>query len=199
MSAELKQTKQNSCVVEIPPLGSRDRLVGLRVILPIAMKIHASAVALLAAVSVLALPGAARAQTLTIDQAREIIAPFYRALNAGNDAVALVNLATSAEWLSCGGNDTCRGRDQVGVAIAGLQKAVPDLKWEIKEVVVSGDRVIVRGEASGTPTGSFMGVPGCGKSFRIMSIDVHTIKDGKMIRAYHVEDWMGAVRQLSAP
>lgn len=165
------------------------------------MRIHASAsvVALLVCVSACALPNAARADPLTVDQAREIIAPFYRALNARSDAVALVNQATSTEWMSCGGNDTCRGRDQVGAAIAGLHKAVPDLTWEIKEVLVSGDRVIVRGEASGTPTGTFMGVPGNGKSFRIMSIDVHTIKDGKMIRAYHVEDWMGAVRQLSAP
>ena len=163
------------------------------------MQIHASAsvFALLASVSVWPLP--AQADPLTVDQAREIVAPFYKALNAGNDAVALVNQATSTEWMSCGGNDTCRGRDQVGAAIAGLHKAVPDLKWEIKEVVVSGDRVIVRGEASGTPTGTFMGVPGGGKSFRIMSIDVHTIKDGKMIHAYHVEDWMGAVRQLSVP
>ena len=163
------------------------------------MQIHASASVFAFLVSVSAWPLPARADPLTVDQAREIVAPFYRALNAGNDAIVLVNQATSTEWMSCGGNDTCRGRDQVGAAIAGLHRAVPDLKWEIKEVVVSGDRVIVRGEAFGTPTGTFMGVPGGGKSFRIMSIDVHTIKDGKMIRVYHVEDWMGAVRQLSAP
>jgi ketosteroid isomerase-like protein len=143
------------------------------------------------------LPGAARAQTLTTEQARAVIAPFYQALNAGNDAVALVNQATSPEWMSCGGNDLCRTRDQVGASIAGLQKTVPDLKWEIKEVLVSGDRAIVRAEATGTPAGPFMDVPPGGKSFRIMSIDVHTIKDGKLVRAYHVEDWMGAVRQLS--
>ena len=144
------------------------------------------------------LPGAVLAQTLTTEQARAAIAPFYQALNAGNDAVALVNQATSPEWMSCGGNDACRSRDQVGASIAGLQKTVPDLKWEIKEVLVSGDRAIVRGEATGTPAGPFMGVPPGGKSFRIMSIDVHTIKDGKLVRTYHVEDWMGAARQFSA-
>jgi len=144
------------------------------------------------------LPSAALAQTLTTEQARAAIAPFYQALNAGNDAVALVNQATSPEWMSCGGNDACRSRDQVGASIAGLQKTVPDLKWEIKEVLVSGDRAIVRGEATGTPAGPFMGVPPGGKSFRIMSIDVHTIKDGKLVRTYHVEDWMGAARQFSA-
>jgi predicted ester cyclase len=158
-----------------------------------------AAAALLVVVSTFALPRVSDAQALTVEQAREVIAPFYKALNAGNDAVALVNQATSPEWLSCGGNDVCRQRDQVGAAITGLQKAVPDLKWEIKDVMVSGDHVIVRGEASGTPAGTFMGVQGGGKSFRIMSIDVHTIKDGKMVQAYHVEDWMGAVRQLSAP
>ena len=43
-----------------------------------------------------------------------------------------------------------------------------------------------------------MGVPHGGKSFRIMSIDIHTVKDGKLQRAYHVEDWIGAARQPSA-
>lgn len=145
------------------------------------------------------LPLSAQAQALTADQAREIVAPFYRALNAGNDTIALVDRATAADWSSCGGNSVCRQRDQVGAAIAGLQKTVPDLRWEIKDVLISGDRVIVRGEASGTPAGTFMGVPGGGRTFRVMSIDVHTIKDGKIAQTYHVEDWMGAVRQLSAP
>jgi len=158
-----------------------------------------SAVALLGALSTCTLPSIARADSLTVEQARQVIAPFYKALNAGSDAIALVNEATSPDWVSCGGNDTCRPRDQVGAAIGALQKAVPDLRWEIKELLVSDDRVIVRGEASGTPAGTFMGVSGEGRSFRIMSIDVHTIRDGKMVQAYHVEDWMGAVRQLSAP
>ena len=152
----------------------------------------------LLALTACASSGLAEARALTTEQARAAIAPFYKALNAGSDAVALVNQATSPEWVSCPSNGTCRRREQVGAGIAGLQKAVPNLKWEIKELLVAGDRVVVRGEASGTPAGPFMGVPAAGKSFRIMSIDIHTIKDGKMIRSYHVEDWLGAVRQLSA-
>jgi hypothetical protein len=27
--------------------------------------------------------------------------------------------------------------------------------------------------------------------------DVHTVEDGKIKRTYHVEDWAGAMRQLS--
>jgi predicted ester cyclase len=62
----------------------------------------------------------------------------------------------------------------------------------------AGNQVTVRGEAAGTPAGEFMGVPHSGKSFKLMSIDVHTLEGGKMVRSYHIEDWLGAVRQLSA-
>ena len=140
------------------------------------------------------------AYPLTEGQARTIIAPFYRALNAstGDEVQALVVQATAADWVSCSGNDTCRPRDQVVGGIASLHHAIPDLKWEIKEVLVAGDRAIVRGEASGTPSGEFMGASHAGKAFKVMSIDVHTIAGGKMIRSYHVEDWIGATRQLGA-
>jgi predicted ester cyclase len=106
--------------------------------------------------------------------------------------------ATAPEWVSCETDDVCGTREQVIAAIVGRHKAIPDLKWEIKEVLVSGNRITVRGEATGTPAGEFMGVPHGGKSFRLMSIDVHTIEAGKLVRSYHVEDWLGVVRQLSA-
>ncbi len=140
------------------------------------------------------------AQQLTVDQARAIVGPFYSALNPapGKDVASLVTQATAPDWVSCGGNDVCSPRDKVIGNLIGFGKAIPDLKWEIKEVMVAGDRVIVRGEASGTPAGAFMGAPHGGKRFTVMSIDIHTIRDGKMIRAYHVEDWMGATRQLAA-
>ncbi len=153
----------------------------------------------LAAGALLIAAPAALAQSLTVAQARAAIAPFYDALNAGpgKDTAALITKATHADWVSCGGNEACSPREKVIGNIAGFTQAIPDLKWEIKEVLVSGDRAIVRGEATGTPAGAFMGVPHSGKSFRIMSIDVHTIRDGKMLRSYHVEDWAGAARQLS--
>ncbi len=152
------------------------------------------------ALALLPFCGTAASAEMTEAAARAIVAPFYDALNArpGKDAAPLITQATAPQWVSCSGNDTCLQRDVVIQRIAGLDISVPDLKWEIKELLVSGDRVIVRGEASGTPEGNFMGVPHGGKSFTLMSIDVHTIENGKIVRSYHLEDWLGAVRQLSA-
>jgi predicted ester cyclase len=139
---------------------------------------------------------------LTEAQARAAVAPFYEALNAapGKDAGALVLQATADGWQSCGGNDDCKSREDVAKAIAGFGQRVPNLKWVIKEVIVRGKQVVVRGEGSGTPSGDFMGVPHAGKSFQILAIDIHTVENGKMVgKTYHVEDWMGAARQLRAP
>lgn len=132
--------------------------------------------------------------------ARASVAPFYKSLNAkfATDSAELIRQATAPGWISCRGNDDCNTRDQVIAGIGQRLKSVPDLKWEIKEIAVSGNQVTVRGEATGTPAGEFMGAPHSGKSFRLMSIDVHTLEGGKMVRSYHVEDWIGAVRQLTA-
>lgn len=131
--------------------------------------------------------------------AKAAVAPFYKALNAENANVSadLIRQATAPDWVSCRGNDDCNSRDQVIAGIGQRLKSVPDLKWEIKEITVAGNQVTVRGEAAGTPAGEFFGAAYSGKSFRLMSIDVHTLEGGKMVRSYHVEDWIGAVRQLT--
>jgi steroid delta-isomerase-like uncharacterized protein len=141
----------------------------------------------------------AGAQTLTVENARAIVAPFYEALNRppGIDVVQLLEQATSSDWMTCGGDDACVPREKFIGGFKSRGAALPDLKWEIKEVLIAGDRIIVRGEASGTPSGTFLGIPASGKSFKIMSIDIHTVKDGKIKRSYHVEDWATAMRQLS--
>jgi hypothetical protein len=137
---------------------------------------------------------------MSLEAARASVAPFYRALNAefAKDSPDLVREATAPDWVSCRGNDVCNSRDEVIAGIGARLKSVPDLTWQIKELLVSGDQVTVRGEAMGTPAGEFMGAPHTGKSFKIMSIDVHTVEGGKLVRSYHIEDWMGAVRQLTA-
>ena len=161
------------------------------------MKRISAACLAIAATTAIALPAHAE---LSAEAARAAVAPFYKALNAENakDVPELVKQSTTSEWVSCRTNEICNTRDEVIGGIGMRLKGVPDLKWEIKDVLVSGNQVTVRGEATGTPAGEFMGAPHTGKSFKLMSIDVHTIADGKLTRSYHLEDWMGAVRQLSA-
>jgi steroid delta-isomerase-like uncharacterized protein len=131
-------------------------------------------------------------------EARALVTPFYEALQASNTARAraLVESVASPEWRSYAGETQSKGREEFIQQVLGFGQALPDLTWNIREVYVDGDTVIVRSEARGTPAGPFMGVPHGGKSFAIMTLDVHTTQQGKLVRAHHVEDWAGALRQL---
>ena len=152
-----------------------------------------------ATIALAILPVASTTVLVAQESAPASVTTFYDALNAapGKDVSGLLMQATAPDWVSCGTNDVCLPREKVVAAIAGRHKAIPDLKWEIKEVLVSGNHVIVRGEATGTPAGELMGTPTNGKSFKLMSLDLHTIEGGKIARTYHVEDWQGAFRQMS--
>jgi predicted ester cyclase len=72
------------------------------------------------------------------------------------------------------------------------------MTFTVKDVFVVGDRVIVRGEVAGTPAGELFGAPHTGKSFRVMTIDIQTIKDGQIVKTYHLENWLAALGQLRA-
>ena len=40
-------------------------------------------------------------------------------------------------------------------------------------------------------------MPFTGKAFSIMSIDIHTIREGRIQTTFYLEDWAGALRQLT--
>jgi len=138
------------------------------------------------------------APSLTVEQARAIVAPLYEALNepTEKDVPALLANATNPDYRSCSTNSDCLSRDQLARVFTALGKIIPDLHWTIKDIWTSGNRIVVRGEATGTPTGELFGVKPTGKSFKTISIDMFTVRDGKLATAYHVENWLAAMEQI---
>jgi predicted ester cyclase len=144
----------------------------------------------------------AAAQDLAEPQARAIIAPWYSLFNVATrgDVKSIQEQVLTPDYESCAGflAGECWGRDTSIKVVGNFSSSIPDMKFDIKEVLVSGDRVIVRGEVTGTPAGELFGVPHTGKSFRIMAVDIQTIRDGKIAKTYHMENWLSALNQLRA-
>jgi len=138
-------------------------------------------VELVVTAAMLTIPAAASAQTLTEAQARAAIAPWYQLFNqpVQGDMKTLQEQILTADYDSCWGYlpGECWGREASIKVVGGFAKSIPDMKFDIKEILVAGDRVVVRGEVTGTPAGDLFGVPHTGKSFRIMAIDIQTIRD----------------------
>jgi ketosteroid isomerase-like protein len=145
---------------------------------------------------------AAFGQSMTEAQARAVIAPWYSQFNlpVQGDVKTIHEQVLTTDYQSCAGvfPGECWGRETSMKVVGNFAKSIPDMKFEIKEVLVAGNRVIVRGEVSGTPAGDLFGVPHTGKSFKIMAIDIQTIRDGKIAQTYHMENWLSALGQLRA-
>jgi predicted SnoaL-like aldol condensation-catalyzing enzyme len=141
---------------------------------------------------------ATAASPLTVEEARKIVAPLYDALNqpAKKDVLALLAKAAHPDYRSFHTNDEFLTRDQLAEVFKGMGSTVPDLRWEIKDIQVLGDQIVVRGRATGTPAMEFWGAKPTGKSFNTMAIDIFTVKDGKLASAYHVENWMTPLQQI---
>ncbi len=132
---------------------------------------------------------------------RELIHFFYDQVLSSTTAPDLterMSRALTPSWQSIGGYaGPAKSREQFGAQLQGFAKLIPDLSWRIVELVEAGDRVVVRGRATGTPVGELFGVPPSGRGFDIMSLDLHTVEEGRVVRTYHIEDWAGAIRQLT--
>ncbi len=136
---------------------------------------------------------------LTPEAARKIVAPLYEALNepAQKDVAALLAQACHDDYRSYSTNDEWLARDQLADVFRHIGGRIPDLRWAILDVLTSDNRIVVRGEASGTPVGDLFGAPATGRSFRTMSIDIFTVRGGKLASAHHVENWLGAMQQIA--
>lgn len=130
----------------------------------------------------------------------ETVATFYDMLsNPGSEShVAAFLDATAEGWTSVGdysGSD--KTRDAFVGQVGGFGQLMPDLNWAVQDMHEGDNFVTVRSRATGTPVAPFFGVDGEGRSFDIMTIDIHQLENGKIVKTWHVEDWAGALQQLS--
>src|SRR6478609_4565111 len=101
--------------------------------------------------------------SLTEEQARAAIASWYSLFNVASrgDVRAVQEQVLTADYESCAGYlpGECWGRETSIKVVSNFANTIPDMKFDIKEVLVAADRVPVRGEVTGTPAGELFGVP----------------------------------------
>lgn len=138
---------------------------------------------------------------MTVEQARQLVAPLYDALTrpAEKDGRALLAQICAPDYQSWFTNEIWFSQQQLADHIKKMGATIPDLHWGVEEIFVHGDRIIVRGKATGTPVAPLYGVEPTGKSFSTMAIDIFTVRDGKLASCHHVENWTAAMQQIQQP
>jgi predicted ester cyclase len=75
-------------------------------------------------------------------------------------------------------------------------RAIPDIRYEIKQIVAKDDRVVVQLRGTGTHRGEFLGVAGTGKRIEWNVINIYRFEDGKVIKTWQLLDVWGLMRQM---
>ena len=144
---------------------------------------------------------AASAESKRTENLKEIVRPFYTqclTVNTDTNVSELLGKLLADDFQSYGSvASQTKTKAQLIKRLQYFWKLIPNMKWEVQEMFQDGSTVIVRSKATGSPKGDFMGLPTDGtKSFNIMTIDIHTIENGQIVKVYHLEDWPTAMKQL---
>ncbi len=81
----------------------------------------------------------------------------------------------------------------------GLLAAFKDLRVEVLDQIVQGDRVATRFSMTGTQTGEFYGVAPSGAAATLTGTAFDRIEDGKIAEHWSDSDLGGFMQQLTAP
>jgi predicted ester cyclase len=136
-----------------------------------------------------------------MENLKELVKLFYTkclTVNAEINIAEFMGDLLADDFQSVNAKET-KGKAALIGQVQFFWKLIPDLKWEPQEILQDGNQIIVRSIFSGSPNGEFMGLTLDGtKSFKTMSIDIHTVENNKIIKVYHVEEWATAIVQLKS-
>lgn len=92
--------------------------------------------------------------------------------------------------------DSPKGKAGVRMLFQSMLDAFPDFEMAVEDVIVEGDKVVIRVRATGTHQGEFMGIPATGRRVEVPLIDIMRVRDGKIAEHWGVRDDMTLMRQL---
>lgn len=135
-----------------------------------------------------------------MEDLKSLVKSFYTdalTVNPRTNPAEVLERILADDFRSINTQDPNKGKAALIGQIQFFWKLVPDLKWEPQDILQDGRQVIVRSIATGAPNGDFMGITANGsKSFRIMTIDIHAIENGRIKTVHHIEEWSAALAQL---
>jgi predicted ester cyclase len=81
--------------------------------------------------------------------------------------------------------------------IAPFRASFPDVRMEVVDLIAEGDKVVGRFTCSATHLGEWLGHAPTGRRFeKIDEVYIFRVHDGRIVRAWGIEDTLGRLEQL---
>ncbi len=113
-------------------------------------------------------------------------------------AMAVMDELYAADFVMHGSTESedIHGLEGVKQSMSEYYDAFPDIHYTLDDIVVEGDKAVVRCTVTGTHKGEFMGVPPTNKKVKVQGIAIDRVVGGKVVEEWGVVDMLGLMRQL---
>ena len=96
----------------------------------------------------------------------------------------------------CGEPEALRGLETLKAYYRQSHEGMPDLRFELEDPIVEGDRMALRWTVRGTHTGTLRGLPPTGRSMRFAGTVIDRVVDGRIVEEWVDCDTAGVLMQL---
>jgi predicted ester cyclase len=126
---------------------------------------------------------------------RDVITRFYRAIELGD--ISLLRTAITSDWQYIpGASGQPVGVEQMAPMLADKLLALPNMKIILLDILIHDAMVGVRAKVTGTQSGPLMGIPATSKAVDFAIHSFHELRDDRIAKTWHLEDWLGLFRQI---
>lgn len=80
--------------------------------------------------------------------------------------------------------------------VAAIRKGIPDLHYEIKDIIATDSMAVARVVVTGTHTDTLFDLPPTGRKFTINQVNIEKIRDGKIVEHWRVTEELQMMQQL---
>jgi steroid delta-isomerase-like uncharacterized protein len=136
---------------------------------------------------------------MTIEDVRRLITRYFQEVwNDGH--VDVLDELLTPDYLNHSPSTPNPSRGPAGLKpiVRAMRDGIPDLRYDILDMVIAPDKAAVFLRVTGTQTGTLFGMPATGRRIDVRQMQIEWIKDGRIWQHWRITDELTLMRQLGA-
>ena len=133
---------------------------------------------------------------MTASELKSRVREYIERVWNDKDVDALDTLSSESYRRHLGPGEASLDRAAQKERLRKLQRALPDVRFHVDDLIAEGDRVVFRVTVTGTHRGEMLGVPATGRAVAFSAIDILRFEAGKVVEHWGFGDGAALLRQL---
>jgi steroid delta-isomerase-like uncharacterized protein len=134
---------------------------------------------------------------MSVEQNRQLITRYFEEVwNQGR--LDVLDEIMAPDYLNHSSSipDPRPGPADLKPIVKAMREGIPDLKYDILDMVITAEKAAVFLRVTGTHSGTFFGIPPTGKKIDVRQMQIEWIRNGKIWQHWRVTDELSLMRQL---